>query len=522
MRLKRIFLIVLLLGVGGVFWGTWWVFSTAQAQDNGVLNFNQVATGTLDADIPRQEWTINAPPATSVTLTVARTAGKAPITMQLFNNLGNILVNITTDNTGLATIPQLYLEGGSYRLLLLANFEASQEAVSFNLSVATTGESILPNGPTALPNIVFPTPTPEPQSPALELVVGQSYDGIMTQPNEEVRFIFLGYADEHITFGMNAPEDSGVDPAIELRAPDGSVIAQSDDYYGTRQALVIYFQLPSTGIYELIARNESATGTGEYQVAIGADFVLRDVDRGFALHNRPIIATLETLGVRDVWLIELEAGESVTISVEDWGELPIDPMVELVGPSGDTLGFDDDGGGGKNAFLSNIVAPISGQYRIHVAAYDHGSAGTYRLLWRVDDRVPTPTAIVPTLTPTPLGDEIAVPTLPAIQISTINELRGSEYITIPEGGYAERRVTLTEGQQLNVYIEGYWGFDAILDVYTPSGYLIDRVDDVGYQNSYDINPRLTLVADEDGIYALRIYGFEERGGDFSLHWSIEE
>lgn len=520
MRLKRITILTFLL-LAALIWTTWWASVPVEAQDNGLLNFNQVATGVLDATTPRQDWTINAPPATSVSLTVARTAGTAPITMQLFNGIGNIVVNITTDNSGIATVPQLYLEGGTYRLLLLTTLTDSRESVSFNVSVTTAGVASVPGGATSAPEISFPTPTTEPQSPALQLVVGQSYAGVMTAGGEEVRFAFLGYADEYITFGMNAPDDSDIDPSIELRAPDGEIIAQSDDYYGTKNALVVHFQLPSTGVYELIGRNDAPTGTGEYEVAVGADFVLRDVDRGVAQHNRPIIATLETLGVRDVWLIELEAGESVTISVEDWGALPVDPMVEVVGPNGDTLGFDDDGGGDKNAFLTGVVAPVAGQYRIHVAAYDHGSAGTYRLLWRVDDRVPTPTAVVPTLTPTPEGDEATAPVRPLVQVATLTELRGSEYITVAEGGYVERRIALIESQQLNVYIEGYWGFDAIMDVYTPSGYLIERVDDVGYQASYDINPRITLVADEDGIYELQIYGFEQSGGDFSLHWSVD-
>ncbi len=138
---------------------------------------------------------------------------------------------------------------------------------------------------------------------------------------------------------------------------------------------------------------------------------------------------------------------------------------------------------------------------------------------RVHSRLPTPTPLVPS--PTPLSDQQATPDIPLIQVRSIDALRGSEYITLITGGYAERRLTLAEGQQMNVYIQGYWGFDAILDVFTPTGFLIARVDDVGYETSYDINPRLTLVADEDGIYVLRIYGFQESGGDFSLHWSIE-
>ena len=401
--------------------------STAQT---GVLPLNQNVNGTLAPVQNSQEWSLTVEPNTTVSLNLTRTGGSAPLSLQMFNGFGNIVVNINTDTTGNASIPTLLLfEGGSYRVVLSGNFSATTDPVTYTISVTTAGTNTIPDTTNNTDTtIILPTPTAEPQSPALQLEIGQQYTGNFTNPADEARFAFLGIADNYVTFGMSAPEGSGVDPILQLRAPDGSIIAESDNYYGTPNSLVVHLRLPTTGVYEMIARNESETGTGEYFVAVGSDFILYDVERGQGAHNQPIIATLENMGVRDIWLIDMQAGEELTISVEDWGELTIDPMVEVLAPSGETLGFDDDGGGEKNAFLTGIRAPETGTYRVHIAAYDHGSAGTYRLLWRVDDRLPTPSPLPPTSTPVPTGTQPPTSTPNAVEtaVPLIAELRGSQ------------------------------------------------------------------------------------------------
>lgn len=498
--------------------------SPSDAQESGVLPLNQLVNGSLDVTQTQQEWALSAEPNTTVNLSLVRTSGTAPLSLQIFNSFGAIVVNINTDTSGSASIPTLYLEGGAYRLILRGDFSATTDPITYALSLNTIAPSNTNGISTQASTINLPTPSPEPESPAFQLEIGERFEGVITEPGEVLRFAFLGYAESYITFGMNAPEDSGVDPFIQLRGPDGRILTESDNYYGTPNALVVHFELPATGVYELLASSEDGTGLGDYMVAVGRDFILYDIERGVGAHNQPIIATLENLGVRDIWWIDLEAGEEVSISVEDWGEETIDPMVELVSPGGETLAFDDDGGENKNALIQGLRAPVSGRYRVHVAAYDHGSRGTYRLIWRAETRSPTPTPIIPTRTPT-LNNPAATASPDTTQTETpipfVANNRGSEQLRVSAGDFAARRFRLTRGQQLNLYVEGYWGFDGVLELYTPTGVLLDRIDDVGTGQSYDINPRLTLFADSTGDYLVQVYSYDTLGGEFSLHWSIE-
>ena len=496
--------------------------SNSQAQESGVLPLNQLVNGSLDTIQPRQEWAFSAEPATTVNLSLIRTSGTAPLTLQMFNGFGAIVINITTDSSGAASIPTLYLEGGTYRLILTADFSTTTEPITYAISLSdlAVNNNVNPGQPNTSTDITLPSPTPEAQSPALQLEIGEQYRGVITDPNQVLRFAFLGFADSFVTFGMNAPADSDVNPYLELRAPDGSIIVQSDGYYGTTDALVVHYQLPETGVYELLASSQDFIGTGAYMVAIGQDFVLYDVERGIGAHNQPIIATIENLGVRDVWYIDLEAGEEVTISVEDWGSESVDPMVELVSPGGETLAFDDDSGNDKNALISAVRAPVSGRYIINVAAYDHGSKGTYRLIWRAETRTPTPTPAVPTSDPALVASPATGVGAVDTPVPYIANNRGSELLFVADNDFVARRFQLTVNQQLNIYVEGHGGFDAILEIYTPDGFLLDRIDDVGTGQSYDINPRLTLFANDAGDYLIRVYGYDNGSGEFSLHWSI--
>lgn len=500
------------------------------AQSSGILPLNQPVNGTLTVEQNRQEWDFNAEPTTTVTLNLTRTSGLAPLGLQMFNSNSTMVVNVTTDASGTASIPTLFLEGGAYRVILTGDFRANDAPVAYTLSISAFSATTVPlqADPSSLN---LPTPTDEPLSPAIQLDIGDRHAGTLASGEDVARFAFLGRAEQFITFGMNTLEDSLLDPAIELRAPDGTIIAQSDDYYGTPVALVVHQQLPTTGVYELIARSQN-NQPGDYMVAIGQDFVLYDVERGAGAHNQPIIASIENMGVRDVWFIDVEAGETLTVSVENWGSDFIDPMVEIVTPSGETLAFDDDGGEEKNAFLTGIRAPETGRYRLHVAVYDHGSAGAYRLLWRADSRTPTPTTLAPTRTPAPTATPVSPDTIettatltPTAAVGTepeaLNGDRGALDARVEAGGAFERVVRLVANDKINLVVEGYYGFDSILELYGANGALITSVDDVGFGDSYDINPRLTFIADEPGNYLLRVVGFANTSGEFTLYWSID-
>ncbi|NDJ87344.1 MAG: hypothetical protein GYB66_15805, partial [Chloroflexi bacterium] len=352
-------------------------------------------------------------------------------------------------------------------------------------------------------------------------------------------FSFVGYAESFITFGVSRVDndrETTLDPYIWLQAPSGETIAEADDHADSDDALVIHLPLEATGVYTLFLNSSDNQGVGPYRVAIGEGFIRYDVDQGGAAHDQPLIASIADYGVRDVWTIDVESGDLISISVEAWDESPLDPMVELVAPTGETLAFDDDSGAGGNAFLSSIPAPVTGTYRIHIAAYSHASLGSYRLWWRRDNLFPTPTAAPATatspvsnsatVTPTGTPFTIDIPTGTPIIATTessptpILSSSGSLLFDLLEGEQLVQPIELDAGQQLNIFVEGHWGFDGVLEIVAPGGQVLQRVDDIGFGETFDINPRLVQDIATSGRYTIRVYGYENSGGTFTLHWLI--
>jgi hypothetical protein len=71
------------------------------------------------------------------------------------------------------------------------------------------------------------------------------------------------------------------------------------------------------------------------------------------------------------------AGELVIITV-DVIDGDLDPVVELLGPDGDQVGRDDDGGEGRNSRLQ-VRFPSTGTHVAVVTPFRHDQAGRYRI-----------------------------------------------------------------------------------------------------------------------------------------------
>ncbi|MBI2789744.1 MAG: hypothetical protein HYX59_13780 [Elusimicrobia bacterium] len=70
-------------------------------------------------------------------------------------------------------------------------------------------------------------------------------------------------------------------------------------------------------------------------------------------------------------------GQPVTIALKAIGFY--DSYLDLYGPDGDWIDYDDDGGGNGDAQISNFVLPEDGVYTIDAGAYASGSFGQFKL-----------------------------------------------------------------------------------------------------------------------------------------------
>ncbi len=96
-------------------------------------------------------------------------------------------------------------------------------------------------------------------------------------------------------------------------------------------------------------------------------------------------------GQVDIYVYTGEAGSAISLSVMADGS-EFDPVIEVYGPDGSLVAFDDDGGDGYNAMLDTFVLPATGQYRIEVRGYRLRSTGAYVLT--LTQATPPPTPVV--------------------------------------------------------------------------------------------------------------------------------
>jgi serine protease Do len=81
-------------------------------------------------------------------------------------------------------------------------------------------------------------------------------------------------------------------------------------------------------------------------------------------------------GDRDRWTFTGAAGQVVTIRMTSQS---IDPYLELLGPDGTQLIFNDDGAGYPNALIEAFELPTAGTYTIVARSFGDSRSGPYVL-----------------------------------------------------------------------------------------------------------------------------------------------
>lgn len=547
----------------------------AAAQDDLNLPLNNPTAGTLTAAVPQQTWRFQIGQAQTLSLDVARSTGNS-VLIVILNQMNSAdtplqLIKARGDTTGRVYIPQLYLEAGSYALTVTGDLVAvGGETVDYYILLATVGSPIAPTADVAT---FTPSPTanrtatPIPSNNATQIAedevgisgfkliesgealeFGEMREGIFEQEGDIHQFTFFGTTDMVVTLSFSRmDEEATFDPYLRLQAPDGTIIAEDDDIVPTTLDSVINSViLAADGTYTVYAGSATGFGVGSYLIGIGIGVTVADVERGTLAPDFTQTATLEFYGARDRWLIGLQAGDVVTIYLKRVDNTTtFDPMVELVAPGGESLAFDDDSGGDNNALITDLTVTETGLYSIHVAGFGNNELGTYELRWSRETATPaipsTPspspsatTRLLPSSTPTPTTSNVsqlpspqATPILvsPTATIlataAAVLPPAGSERGSVSEGGVFERQIDIPAGDSLLVFVEGYWSFDAILELVDPSGVVIEMVDDVGFNTTFDRNPRLTVIIPVEGRYVLRVYGYEGSAGEFSLNWRVQ-
>ena len=150
-----------------------------------------------------------------------------------------------------------------------------------------------------------------------------------------------------------------VDPNGNFRPDEGEPIGASTLY-----GLEFYAQTGSQALadpVQLCDRRQISFGTDVVQSFGAADCTSPD---------RPGAP-------RRLYTFRGTRGQPVTINLKAIGFY--DSYIDLYGPDGDWIEYDDDGGGNGDALITNFVLPEDGVYTIDAGAYASGSFGQFKL-----------------------------------------------------------------------------------------------------------------------------------------------
>jgi hypothetical protein len=497
----------------------------------------QYAMKILDVlNVPDTELAANATPTANPTVTQTPTPSQtlppsptATASVTFTPTLNSLSVEVTADvaQEPSATSPA---SGGIEILDSAINPPTQTPSPTLGVNIVTTpivipgSTSEAPALPftesdvTPLPDIAAETaaPTTETSTSGGRLEIGVTLVNELTQAGETHRYTFFGNADDPFSLVVNPdPINPGtLNPLIQVQAPSGEILVENDDMLpGILDSAVRSEHLPATGVYIVYVKSADDTGTGGYWITLGDQpYTLRDVDRGVAAAGTPNLESLETYGSREVWRVDLQAGDVIEVSVEVVDPASgLDIMTEVLSPDGESLAFDNNSGEGLNAYLGEVTAPVAGTYTIHVAALDNASVGDYRLIWQIVSAVPIVAATLPasatpstppTLTPFP------TPIPPNDTIEGVVEANSSFFYVIQADAL----------QTVNIVVQGQNNFDPILRVYDEAGTLVLEVDDLPDGST---DPRARFTAEPSGLFLIEIVGFEGTGGTFTLSYLVQ-
>ena len=184
---------------------------------------------------------------------------------------------------------------------------------------------------------------------------------------------------DRVTISMDRT-GGDLDPALRLYSSAGQELAFDDDGGGGTNALVSDFQIPADGEYTIHALRLREGQAGQYDLRLMlSDPAPSSVEQAdSADYGYTVTGWLDDGNFFDDYKFNARAGEYFTILM-DATTGDVDPAIRLYNSAGRELAYDNDGGSGINARLSNFRMPADGEYTIHTLRLREDQEGGYEL-----------------------------------------------------------------------------------------------------------------------------------------------
>jgi hypothetical protein len=355
-------------------------------------------------------------------------------------------------------------------------------------TLALTLSERAPIGATATPAPTAALPvgqvTPVPQGGPM-LADHAPVLGRLDAPGDVARYTLrLGAGDIFSVAAQPAP-GSALLPRIQAANPAGEVIFESGLLPEAGAALLPAFGVMEAGTYSIYVSGDNRT-SGDFVLAFGLGQSHTDVLRGFAPAETPLDGALTQRGLRDVWTVELAAGDRIRVAL-----MPLvggfAPALTVVGPNGQVAVSASAERSAPNPAVE-FEAPLSGRYRLQITGGGALTYGPYRLEW---SRLGAASEVSPPL---------AVPVLTANDVLAADSYR--DYVFQGTAGDRLRLRVIARTSEL----------DPVAALFGPDGALLAQADD----SPGSLNPDLELTLPASGSFTWRVNGYNGAAGEVEV------
>lgn len=209
---------------------------------------------------------------------------------------------------------------------------------------------------------------------SLETLSDQDWYRITLTAGQEIRISLNG-------FGTTPARD----PYLEIRSSTGTVLSFNDDTGGGLNSMLTY-RATTSGTYFINATSYAGSSTGTYQLSVASNQVptsdIPDNATTSAVLSVGAAAsgTLEFVGDRDWYRLNLTAGQQIKIDLTAAGASPLDDTyLRVYDANGNLLYENDDlSATSLNSSLA-FQAPTSGAFYVSVGSFDDAEVGTYQV-----------------------------------------------------------------------------------------------------------------------------------------------
>lgn len=352
------------------------VYSQPREIDPGESNADQdgVVSGRLDADNPRDVFTIEGLRGEVIRFELEATDGDLDPVLSVFDNSGRLRLHRDDSAAGLGVQQDMTIENTGRYFVAVARFGYGLGTTAGAYELRMTRKGVLSEAGSSLR-------------------YSDSVIGTISDTSAEVFYTFQAEQGDILTISM-ARSSGTLDPYLKVVDSERFEIAANDDYSrDTRNARIEGLIIERSGAYIIIAsRYDDSAGSFVLSIEEAANSGMGS-SRLAPLplrYGETRSGALSHAQYERFYSFSATAGDLITLSMERGASGDLDSYLILADAAFTPIQEDDDGGAEfQDSLISDYRIPADGVYHVIATRFDGGrgaTGGEYRLrLELVDD-----------------------------------------------------------------------------------------------------------------------------------------